>query len=590
MIASKIEQLELSQLRSPQLKELVKRLKRIYSIEQTPRDETASSNLRNGPNPYAAMQLGERWQELAGCSQWDGLMDPMDPVLRAEIVRYGEFSQAAYDSFESDSTSKYYGSCKYTKDQLLGRCGLENRGYKITQYLYATAELELPNFFSKSSLDDIWSKDSNWVGFVAVCTSEEEIARLGRRDIVVAWRGTSTKFEWIKDIQDWLAPAGFDPRHSHKDVMVENGFLSMYKSSNQESRYNKQSAREQVLGAVRDLVEEYKHDKRTPLSITVTGHSLGSALATLCGYDIAEAGLNRLDGESPSVPNAWYGTRKAGWDSASATGARPEPYIGPGSEPAGVGSLAKAPGKLFPSDRIPVTVISFAGPRVGNRAFKRRVEELGVAVLRVANKQDLVTKVPGKVFPKLMEVAQLVFPKLPAYKHVGVKLRIDSTITPFLQDPDNVLTAHNLEGYLHVVDGFHGPGLPFKPTMRDYALLNKGGDYLKREYFIPAAWWQEANKGLVQGSDGRWVLPPRGDDNWPATPALAEQSPEVKKDEQSRAFWRSVSVAYKRSTSRPSDYVSFADVEDAADVDGAAVNGAGDGASNGAANAAGDRC
>ncbi|CAM6128452.1 unnamed protein product [Calypogeia fissa] len=650
MVASKIEELELSQLKSPQLRELVIRLKRMYSMETPKHDD--STDLC-GRNPYSSFQLGERWEEIQGCSRWDGLLDPIDPVLRAEIVRYGEFAQAAYDAFDKDKTSKYCGSCKYTKEQLLERCGLENRGYEITQYLYATTDLDLPNFFTRSSRDDKWSKDSNWIGYVAVCTSPAEIARLGRRDILVAWRGTIMKFEWIKDIQDWLVPAGFDPRNGHKDVMVESGFLSVYKSSNARSRYNKKSAREQVLEAVSDLVEKYKHEKNK-LSITVTGHSLGSALATLCGYDIAESKMNRLHGTSP-IPHVWN-SRKADWESTSPTlnsedsrsvdsasnlasasaqtsnldssstsaqtsnlGSSTTPAqtsnlgssitsaqtsnldsskttaasslgssttsaasssgsstssaakTGTSSGSEGAGNLFKtATGtKLFPSDRIPVTIYSFAGPRVGNRAFRNRIEELGVEALRVTNKHDLVTKVPGMLFSTLMEVAHSLVTVVPTYKHIGVKLRVDNTASPYLQDPENPVHAHSLEGYLHVVDGFHGKKLPFTPTLRDYALVNKGGDYLKREFFIPAAWWQEAYKGLVRDTDGHWILPPRGEEMWPRSPMVEvegenEQSPEVNKEEQFKDFWRSVSIAYERSTSTTAGYVSFAALEGAA--------------------------
>jgi hypothetical protein len=50
--------------------------------------------------------------------------------------------------------------------------------------------------------------------------------------------------------------------------------------------------------------------------------------------------------------------------------------------------------------RIPITVYSFAGPRVGNTAFRDRCEELGLGILRVVNVHDVVTKIPGILFTK----------------------------------------------------------------------------------------------------------------------------------------------------------------------------------------------
>ena len=43
-----------------------------------------------------------------------------------------------------------------------------------------------------------------WVGYIAVMEDEEEIRRMGRRDVVVAWRGTLTTEEWLKDIDGSL--------------------------------------------------------------------------------------------------------------------------------------------------------------------------------------------------------------------------------------------------------------------------------------------------------------------------------------------------------------------------------------------------
>ncbi|KAI3687814.1 hypothetical protein L1987_81517 [Smallanthus sonchifolius] len=57
--------------------------------------------------------LHQIWQEIQGSNNWTGLLDPMNSHLRREIIRYGEFAQACYDSFDFDPRSKYCGTCKY---------------------------------------------------------------------------------------------------------------------------------------------------------------------------------------------------------------------------------------------------------------------------------------------------------------------------------------------------------------------------------------------------------------------------------------------------------------------------------------------
>lgn len=403
--------------------------------------------------------LSESWKEIQGLNNWDGLIDPtMNPHLRREIIRYGELAQACYDSFDFDPHSKYCGTCKYHPSQLFEKLNMSQTGYMISRYLYATSNVNLPNFFQKSRLStSVWSPHANWMGYVAVSTDRDQIKRLGRRDIVIAWRGTVTYVEWIYDLKDILRPALFsdDPT-----IKVESGFYDLYTKKEDSCTYCSFSAREQVLSEVKRLLHYYKNEE---ISITITGHSLGAALAILSAYDIAELKLNVVeDGRN----------------------------------------------------KIPVTVFSFAGPRVGNLKFKERCEELGVKVLRVVNVQDVVPTVPGIITNEKFQFQRYIEETLSfpwSYAHLGTEMALDHRESPFLKGGMNDLgCAHNLEVHLHLVDGYHGKGKRFcLATKRDIALVNKSCDFLRSEYGVPSHWRQDENKGMVRSRDGRWVLPDR---------------------------------------------------------------------------------
>ncbi|KAJ0020864.1 hypothetical protein Pint_31041 [Pistacia integerrima] len=169
--------------------------------------------------------LNEIWKEIQGSDNWEGLLDPMNSHLRREIIRYGEFAQACYDSFDFDPHSKYCGTCKYHGAHFFEKLHMANHGYQISRYLYATSDINLPNFFQKSRLSSVWSTHANWMGYIAVATDEEEVKRLGRRDIVVAWRGTVTYLEWIYDLKDILCSAKFTDDPS---IKIELGFYDLY--------------------------------------------------------------------------------------------------------------------------------------------------------------------------------------------------------------------------------------------------------------------------------------------------------------------------------------------------------------------------
>ncbi|KAK4419582.1 Phospholipase A1-Igamma3, chloroplastic [Sesamum alatum] len=382
-------------------------------------------------SPEDSRPLREIWREIQGENDWENLLDPMNSHLRREIVRYGEMAQACYDSFDFDPHSKYCGTCKYQGAHFFERLGMADRGYTLTRFLYATSNINLPNFFQKSKASSIWSQHANWMGYVAVATDEEEIQRLGRRDIIIAWRGTVTYLEWIHDLKDILHPAHFrdDP-----SIKIESGFFDLYTSKEKTCKYCSFSAREQVLAELRRIIHRYRGEN---LSITITGHSLGAALALLSAYDIAEMKLNIIDDGQEVIT------------------------------------------------KIPITVFSFSGPRVGNLKFKERCDELGIKVLRVINVHDKVPAVPGIItnekfqYQKYLEEA-ISFPW--SYAHVGVELTLDHTHSPFLRRNGDI---------------------------RDIALVNKSCDFLKSEYGVPPYWWQDEHKGMVRTAEGRWTLPER---------------------------------------------------------------------------------
>ncbi|TVU02885.1 hypothetical protein EJB05_51593, partial [Eragrostis curvula] len=339
-----------------------------------------------------APPLASMWRQVQGADDWRGLVSPqqLHPLLRAEIVRYGELVAACYRAFDLDPRSKRYLNCKHGKKQMLAAAvgGMGGgAGYAVTKYIYAAPDVApLPGL-------QLPCGKSRWIGYVAVA-EDDEAARLGRRDILVSFRGTVTGSEWLANFMSALAPARFDPADPRPDVRVEAGFLSLYTSDDVSGRFTTGSCRNQLLSEITRLISKHKHEDQE-LSITLAGHSMGSSLAVLLGYDLAELGLNRIN---------------------------------PSSSRGGGGCAAT----------IPITVFSFAGPRVGNVEFRDRCDELGVKVLRVVNVNDPVTKMPGFVFNEGARALAGRY-KLPwskaCYTHVGV-------------EAGDIACVHDLEAYI----------------------------------------------------------------------------------------------------------------------------------------------
>jgi phospholipase A1 len=339
----------------------------------------------------STLRIGEQWPELQGSRDWDGLLSPLDGALRGELVRYGEFVRAAYASFDFQGrrgAPTSYGSCRFPTRSLLRRSGIPETGYAVTGLLHA-ASSSAPSWLPSSC-----TCSSSYIGYVAVCVDEGEMERLGRRDVVIAYRGTATCSEWLDNFHSTLtclpttttAPRS---REEEEEPMVESGFWRLFTTPGEAHG----SLQHQVRGEVQRIVREYSGKGMPPLSITVTGHSLGAALAVLTAYEIAAA-TRDADDVAPMV-----------------------------------------------------TAVSFGCPRVGNAAFRRRLEASGGKVLRVANSNDLVTKVPGLWVDEYGSVKRWMASKIGwAYSDVGRELLLSGHDLP-----RNVVASHHLDLYLKLV-------------------------------------------------------------------------------------------------------------------------------------------
>ncbi|KAI3983456.1 hypothetical protein MKX01_038876 [Papaver californicum] len=374
---------------------------------------------------------------------YETLLRSLQPWLRREILKYGEFAQATYDAFDFDSFSEYCGSCRYNREKLFEKLGIGKNGYEITKYVYAI-------------------KDSNWMGYIAV-SDNEETKRLGRRDIVVAWRGTVAPSEWFEDLQNKLEAMD---ESAGGEVKVEHGFRDIYTSKSETT-----SASQQVMNEIKRLVKMYK-EKGESVSLTITGHSLGGALALLNANEAAE-----------TIPD------------------------------------------------LPISVISFGAPRVGNVTFRGKLHEMGVKTLRVVVKQDLVLiKVPGIMLNESIKKFKEITGNLDwVYTHVGAEIKVDLKIfyllveyffgsaCPYLKRKFDLLGFHSIETYLHLVDGFVSSESNFREhAKRDVALVNKACGLLVDELRIPENWYQLEHKGLVKNPYGRRVKQTRDSEDIPS--------------------------------------------------------------------------
>ncbi|CAN6283902.1 unnamed protein product [Urochloa humidicola] len=333
--------------------------------------------------------IAGEWRRYHGADgAWSGLLDPLDHNLRRELLRYGDFVQAAYTAFHSMPSAAADAAAVSTGQHRT--LVLPDRSYRPTRSLFASSSLAIPPSWASQAPGWLTQRTS-FVGYVAVCDSEREVARMGRRDIAIVLRGTATCPEWAENLRAGLVSLS----DGDDDAKVAKGFLSLYKTPGD----HVSSLSATIVEEVKRLVELYEGEE---LSITVVGHSLGASLALLAADELAAC--------------------------LSTTGLRNPPP--------------------------PIAVVSFGGPKTGNRAFAERLQrERGVNVLRVVNAGDVVTRVPT---PPMIARRE-------GHVHAGgAELRLHSRDSPCLRPDAGPACCHDLEAYLHLLDGFTGSGRPFR--------------------------------------------------------------------------------------------------------------------------------
>ncbi|XP_044495804.1 phospholipase A1-II 1-like [Mangifera indica] len=292
-------------------------------------------------NKIVIRPIKKNWKELSGEYKWEGLLDPLNVDLSKFITASGERIAAIYDCIIKDENSPMYELPVYEEKEFFSKVG-PDRGkasqiYEVKKYIYAWVNVSFP-------VELLVPNRSAWIGYVAVAT-DEGTRLLGRRDILVCWRGTHNNTEWEMN-------ASFLQTHAEviyptvPEAEVHNGFYSIYTELMPNEEYNEKSARDQVIDEIKNLVNLHQDEE---VSITITGYSLGASLATLNAADIVSNEYN--------MPN-------------------PNPK----------------------NKEFLVTAFVFGSPKVGNIAFQtefnKHILERKLCLLRIENVDDLITMMP----------------------------------------------------------------------------------------------------------------------------------------------------------------------------------------------------
>jgi hypothetical protein len=200
-------------------------------------------------------------------------------------------------------------------------------------------------------------------GFVAVSAQKE---------LVAVVRGTDTILEWLHDASFLMVPSPIANAHG----LTEDGFTAVYRSL--------RTGRANGTPAIKDSIQTYLRTG-AGTSVTVCGHSLGGALATLLTLDV---GLN---------------------------------------------TTCKTP-----------TVYTYASPRTGDHTFADCFNGAITASYRIANRQDLVPKLPP-LLPLPYEHVNTEYELNPAYGAIAGTIACMHHLTTYLWLMDQLANTHTYQ-------------------------------------------------------------------------------------------------------------------------------------------------
>lgn len=358
-----------------------------------------------------------------GANKWAGLMPSVtetdaqprvwDEGFRSFLIRYGMFNHVVYDVFvkqDGKDGDKMFGRCRFQDDlEAFTREGLkfsydDHLGERRLEYDFSEDYRVVGNIVASPQILWMYTQE-NWFGFVAMSNDDKEL--------VIVYRGTLTNREWMENATITMEHLNGQEKESGcaaiwntKEMMVHAGFQQLYEEAPSEGESPKET--------VRRLVEE---NKGTLDKITVIGHSLGGAMAQLCGFDLVHYGV---------------------------------------------------------AGHVPVTVIGWGAPKIANGALSKRADSLHpkLRVLRVRNPADSVSNLPPDWLWSWTSGG---------FRHMGVALDVHNKHLVAKKIIKNAAGAnHNLQMYLYNIDPSRDVALMNKngdPLSEDFSLENNISPY-----------------------------------------------------------------------------------------------------------------